>query len=957
VNAGGGTFITGGAVSASTISNAATFNTTGGTVATTGGFTNSGAYTQTAGTLSGGFTNNPGGTVVVSGGAMNGAIVNNDSFTVSGTVTTDSAFTNNAAGTLAIAGTGNYSVGGLLTNSGLITVAAGGTLLANSPGITNTATGTITNSGTITDDLDNAGVATNNAGATWNATVNTNTGVITNAGTWNGGVTSNAALIDNTATGTWNGAVATNAGTIDTAGTWNGNINNSSGTVNLTGGAINGTIANTGAFNASGGATNGAVTNGVGGAFTVTGAVTSNGSTFANNGLLAINAGSYTGLGAISTAGTVTTAAGTTLSGTSYAQTGGQTTNAGTIAATTGAVTNNGGIFINSGTVTAATSLDNTAGTFTNTGTATATTTGTNGGVFNLNAGTVTTGGDFTNTGIFNLNAGTMASAGALGFVNNATVNAAGGAIGATVNNNAIFNLSGNVAVATAFNNNAGGTFTFFGTPTLTVGVGAGNFASNGLITVVVPPGSPAGTLPSATANLTIAGALTGNGTINTVVNGGDASLVTVTGSSAGNQSFTFNNTTPGGAIPVFNSPKAILDLNGGGLNVANKGVVGSLSNGLINNFLVQGGAGQDAFLQTAFNDGPISGLASGVSSIIATLSSGFFQAAASIVSRPDNPHANQIGGGPFVRVSAGDSTTSLNSSLTAFGPANSSHTNASTNFSGIQAGFDVGVYNINSSDWNVNLGFFGGYVNARGYATTASPVPTGGSTLTGTQVTLDVPYVALYTFISRRSFTAEINVRQDFYKGNVNSYNGDLGFGGGYLVAPNTSLTGKGTSVNVNVSNRFDLSDTVYVEPLAGFTWGRYSFDDVYFNPNLSTPASSVQGRMAFAPIESYLGRVGANLGGTFLVSDNLAIAPFVHTSVWREFGSAAATTAFVSTGANSFAFPGSVDRVGTFGQVGVGFQFKVLNLDLLGFARGDMRFGDSLNGKAINIGLRKQF
>lgn len=30
---------------------------------------------------------------------------------------------------------------------------------------------------------------------------------------------------------------------------------------------------------------------------------------------------------------------------------------------------------------------------------------------------------------------------------------------------------------------------------------------------------------------------------------------------------------------------------------------------------------------------------------------------------------------------------------------------------------------------------------------------------------------------------------------------------------------------------------------------------------------------------------------------------------------------------------------------------------MDLLGFVRGDLRFGNNLTGKAINIGIRKQF
>jgi outer membrane autotransporter protein len=524
------------------------------------------------------------------------------------------------------------------------------------------------------------------------------------------------------------------------------------------------------------------------------------------------------------------------------------------------------------------------------------------------------------------------------------------------INNNAgsVFNLTGNVGGTLGggltFTNSAsaGGfgpaQFNFSGTRTFLVA--GSTFTNNGTIQASAPTDQL-----TLNGNFNSTGGNTGN--INMLVTAADANLVRVGGTSAGTQNINF--TLQGGVLPVYMAPRTVLDLNGGSLTVSNRGLVPQLSNGLLNNFLVQNGGGSDAYLQSVFNDGPISGVSSGISSIVAALTSGFFQAASAIVSRPDNPRANQIGGGPFVRVAAGDATTNLDSTISAFGPSTTSTTNASVNFSGLQAGFDVGVYNIDSSDWNVNLGVFGGYVNARSFSTTNTPTPIGGTSLTSTSVNMDVPYVALYTFISKRSFNAEINVRKDFYNGNVTSYNGDLTVAGGYMVAPNTKLTGQGTSVNAIVSNRFDINDTIYVEPLAGLTWGRYTFDDVYFNPALG--ASGTSGRISLAPIESWLGRVGANFGGTFLISDNIAVAPFVHTSIWHEFAGNTSSTAYVGFNNLNFAFPLATERVNTFGQVGLGAQFKILSMDLMGFVRGDMRFGDNLNGKALNIGIRKQF
>jgi hypothetical protein len=193
---------------------------------------------------------------------------------------------------------------------------------------------------------------------------------------------------------------------------------------------------------------------------------------------------------------------------------------------------------------------------------------------------------------------------------------------------------------------------------------------------------------------------------------------VTVQGTSSGSQNITVTNS--GSSTPVFNSPQTVLVLNGGSsLTVGNKGLVPQISNGLVNNFLMQGSPGSNAYVQTAFNDGPVSGVATGLLSTIDALATGFFLNASAIVSRPDNPEPNQIGGGPFARVTFGGANTNLGSNAVGFGQSTTSFTNGSTTYSGLQAGFDVGVYNINGSDWNVNLGFFGGVANAGTYSTT----------------------------------------------------------------------------------------------------------------------------------------------------------------------------------------------------------------------------------------------
>ncbi|WP_353191433.1 autotransporter domain-containing protein [Pandoraea pnomenusa] len=253
----GGTLViaTTGGVTSNVLNRAAFVNA--GTVA--GSVTNaSGAtFTQTGGSVSGGLSN--AGIVNANGGALDGGIANRAGavFNVGGTVASDSAFANAAGATLSIAGSGDYTLAGLLTNSGSAVVDAGGSLTANA-GIVNS--GTFTNHGTVTDDLDNTGTYINTG--TQNANVHSNTGTITNgAGAlWNGSfVTSGTVNNDGTITGslTQTSGTTTNTGTIGGLVTILGGTYAGTGTLGglTTGGAATIAPGLTGVMNVNGNVT------------------------------------------------------------------------------------------------------------------------------------------------------------------------------------------------------------------------------------------------------------------------------------------------------------------------------------------------------------------------------------------------------------------------------------------------------------------------------------------------------------------------------------------------------------------------------------------------------------------------------------------------------------------------------------------------------------------------------
>ncbi|HEV7879915.1 autotransporter-associated beta strand repeat-containing protein [Bradyrhizobium sp.] len=255
------------------LSNIAGTTTNSGTI--NGGATIRGGTLNTntaTSVLNGGLTNSA---TVNAAGIVNGAIANNAGiFTTTGTLTSNSTFTNAAGATLAI-GAATYTLQGLLTNSGALTVANGATLDATTGGVTNNAGGSITVAagGTVKDDLNNASTVVNNGAYIANVATNTNAGNISNAatGTWTGNVLGNTNAITNS--GVWTGNVASNAGTISNNLTWTGTVSNAGAFNNNAGATVSGLLTNTAGTTVNNGALNGGA-NVSGGTFAGSGTVT-----------------------------------------------------------------------------------------------------------------------------------------------------------------------------------------------------------------------------------------------------------------------------------------------------------------------------------------------------------------------------------------------------------------------------------------------------------------------------------------------------------------------------------------------------------------------------------------------------------------------------------------------------------------------------------------------------------
>ena len=149
--------------------------------------------------------------------------------------------------------------------------------------------------------------------------------------------------------------------------------------------------------------------------------------------------------------------------------------------------------------------------------------------------------------------------------------------------------------------------------------------------------------------------------------------------------------------------------------------------------------------------------------------------------------------------------------------------------------------------------------------------------------------------------------------------------------------------------SHRVDLSpaNNYFIEPTANLSYTRSTFDNL--------PILNGTGVIGFNTVESLLGRAGARAGTAFSYG-GFNWSPFGIAIVQHEFmGNADGT--FTGTSAGSLPFLLSTTRVGTFYTTSLGLSFKSQTSGLLGFIRGDYRFGDNLHGAGVVGGVRYTF
>jgi hypothetical protein len=477
-----------------------------------------------------------------------------------------------------------------------------------------------------------------------------------------------------------------------------------------------------------------------------------------------------------------------------------------------------------------------------------------------------------------------------------------------TINNAGQFNLVGvggtvyNLGASTAFNNQATGVIAMQNanvTDRLVMG-GAYTGTAGSTVLQDVNIGSQTGTR----ADVVQAGTLAGTSTLRFNFNGSDA-----------NRTF-------------FNDPIVVATGTGGNTATFTTPDLARFT-GLITYSLER--RGNDWVVASNFNGGLVASTATSIAALINGMTVGFHQSTNAIVSRPGDPAANAWCGGPWARTSGGYINQTDKSQPGASIPTR-------TDFRGWQVGADIGKCNINGQQFQLSVGPMAGRVDTEGRTRSGSL----------TKASLAVPFVGGYmvakkdgVFTTSDSFNLEVNVRRDFYTGDVTNRD---------ALIIGQRLKGEGNAVSGHATYRYSFGERYYVEPSASLIWTQVRMNNIAFDI----------GRIDLGRQISLMGRLGATFGATYiLMDDKLGVQPFVTANLWNEFRKASAVNTFV----NGSAVPLSVtpDRVGTFGQIGVGVAFQMLEEakwgGLRGFVRGDFRFGQKIDGVGVNAGLRFQF
>jgi hypothetical protein len=336
--------------------------------------------------------------------------------------------------------------------------------------------------------------------------------------------------------------------------------------------------------------------------------------------------------------------------------------------------------------------------------------------------------------------------------------------------------------------------------------------------------------------------------------------------------------------------------------------------------------------------------------SIMNTVNTAFLTNSTSFVSAPPGPQPDQGSGGVWSRAIAGFADATANSVTVVrpgfnlgfpFGDARGTQNCRQTtqqNYTGSQIGTDIGKLNIGNSGANWHFGVTASYFDA--WTRDTTPVSTLYSA-GDLKSHFEVPSVGLYTAFTQGNFFADTQVRWDFYQSTSSSVLQD------FHGAQEDAL---GISVSGSAGYKIPIMSNWFIEPSLGGSWSQVKVDPVTLVDRFG-----IGGTVHVDDITSILGRASLRVG-TNITQGIYTWQPFVTASAVHEFaGKVTSTSTIVEPSPGNFngmVFDTSTERLGTFGQFGLGTAIVFGDTGWLGYGRGDLKVGENLN-----VGLRYQW
>jgi hypothetical protein len=352
---------------------------------------------------------------------------------------------------------------------------------------------------------------------------------------------------------------------------------------------------------------------------------------------------------------------------------------------------------------------------------------------------------------------------------------------------------------------------------------------------------------------------------------------------------------------------------------------------------------------------------------IINTVNTAFLTNTTSFVSAPGGAQADQNSGGAWTRGIAGTVNSKADSISTAdftkttgfFAPVPPFNFLASgslncqqeykQDYAGVQVGVDLGKLNLGGTGVNWHFGITGGDFFARAQEKKLRPDAPSSSIIDTTDVEgrFQVPFIGFYNVITAGNFFADAQFRWDFYQATSSST--ELKFSGVPGDARSLSFTAA-------AGYKIPITGNWFVEPSFGGVLSQTKVDPI------TTPWNGGQGSqiLRIGEINSVLGRATLRVGTT-LTDGNYTWQPFVTATVLHEFAGNVTSTQTVDVPADpdfdKAVFTTTTARMGTYTQVGFGTAVAVGNTGWLGYGRGDLKFGENIDGWGVNFGLRYQW